>query len=445
MKRISVALIAFLVVSVFTLGFRTTQGFTIGVTWMKYPGNPVIRGLVEPSVIHDGHMFKMWCSNLTGFQICYAFSPNGIDWTVHGVVLDRGEAGSWDHNIVREPVVLFDGRIYRMWYLGQTDYGPHMVGYATSLDGISWTKSEANPVLVPGGNGGWDDWTINNLAVIFNGTHYIMWYGGSQSFAGTGRVGVATSVDGISWTKYSHNPVLVPGTSEWENGHVFPGAVFADGSMYLMWYWGFEYPAQKTLVGLATSIDGFSWSKYEGNPVLGPGPPGSWDSLDALSYSVLEKGNSLMMWYGGRSSGPGDGEGIGLATSHAPCILAGVDFDPDTLNLRSSGKWITAYIELPEGHNVADIDASTVLLNETVAVDFSAPTTVGDYDGDGVPDLMVRFDRAAVSDLILSQDITSGNVVLTIRGRLCDGTIFEGSDTIRVMLPMPKSHRSVPI
>jgi len=126
-------------------------------------------------------------------------------------------------------------------------------------------------------------------------------------------------------------------------------------------------------------------------------------------------------------------------------INACVDTDPDTLNLGSKGNWITAYVELPEGYDVRNIDVSTILLNGTVPVNPSAPTAVGDYDGDGVPDLMVKFDKAAVSGLILSQGITSGNVVLTITGRLYDGTIFEGSDTIRVMLPMPKSHRPVPI
>jgi predicted neuraminidase len=126
-------------------------------------------------------------------------------------------------------------------------------------------------------------------------------------------------------------------------------------------------------------------------------------------------------------------------------IVATIDIDPSTLNLESKGKWITGYIELPEGHDAEDIDVSTILLNGTVPVDPNAPTAVGDYDGDGVEDLMAKFDRAAVSGLMLSQDITSGNVVLTITGRLYDGTMLQGSDTIRVMLPMPKSHRSVPI
>jgi len=112
-----------------------------------------------------------------------------------------------------------------------------------------------------------------------------------------------------------------------------------------------------------------------------------------------------------------------------------IDIDPDTLNLKSKGKWITAYIELPEGYGVGDIDISSILLNGTIPVDPNAPTAVGDYDGDGVADLMVKFNRTAVCEFILSKGITVGNVTLTVSGRLYDGTEFEGCDTIRVRMP----------
>jgi hypothetical protein len=99
------------------------------------------------------------------------------------------------------------------------------------------------------------------------------------------------------------------------------------------------------------------------------------------------------------------------------------------------GKWITAYIELPEGYNVSDVNISSILLNGTIPVDMSAPITVGDYDNDGIPDLMVKFNRTAVCQLILSKGIKYGNVTLMLSGKLYDGTEFEGSDTIRVRMP----------
>ena len=116
-------------------------------------------------------------------------------------------------------------------------------------------------------------------------------------------------------------------------------------------------------------------------------------------------------------------------------ITINLDIDPDTLNLKSKGKWITAYIELPEGYNISDIDVSSILLNGTIPMDPNAPTAIGDYDNDGIPDLMVKFNRTSVCEFILSKGIMFGNVTLTVSGKLINEIEFEGCDTIRVRMP----------
>ena len=117
-------------------------------------------------------------------------------------------------------------------------------------------------------------------------------------------------------------------------------------------------------------------------------------------------------------------------------ISATIDIVPDALNLRSKGKWITCYIELPEGYDVGDIDVSSILLNGTIPVDPEAPTQIGDYDSDGIPDLMIKFSRAEVIALILSHidpEEKFGKATLTITGTVA-GIQFEGSDTIETVL-----------
>jgi hypothetical protein len=54
---------------------------------------------------------------------------------------------------------------------------------------------------------------------------------------------------------------------------------------------------------------------------------------------------------------------------------------------------------------------------------------VGDYDGDGVPDLMVKFDRQAVEALLTPGETAT----VYVGGLLADGTEFLGSDTVRVL------------
>jgi len=119
-------------------------------------------------------------------------------------------------------------------------------------------------------------------------------------------------------------------------------------------------------------------------------------------------------------------------------IPATVDINPDTLNLKSHGQWITAYIELSKDHNVGNIDVSSILLNDTTNVDPAATTEIGDYDGDSILDLMVKFDRAAVISLIGTVDYSedtgkSIEVTLVITGKVA-GTSFESADIVRVLL-----------
>jgi hypothetical protein len=109
-----------------------------------------------------------------------------------------------------------------------------------------------------------------------------------------------------------------------------------------------------------------------------------------------------------------------------PLIPATIDISPDTLNSKSKAKWINAYIELPEGFDVAEIDISSVLLENTIPAEAN-PISIGDYDDDGVADLIVKFDRKEVIAVVDAGD----QVELTVTGEV-GGAPFKGSDTIKV-------------
>ncbi|MFQ5621745.1 MAG: hypothetical protein ACE5FT_07995 [Candidatus Nanoarchaeia archaeon] len=148
---------------------------------------------------------------------------------------------------------------------------------------------------------------------------------------------------------------------------------------------------------------------------------------------------------GGGSSGGNINHKAGVPTARTiyinpevippPVLTATIDISPDSLNMWSKGKWITAYIELPEGYNPEGIDATTILLNETIQpvldpkYDFVTNSSeyLVDHNEDGILELMVKFDR---QDIIAIVSI--GNVSLIITGKV-NGTPFEGTDTIRVI------------
>jgi len=119
-------------------------------------------------------------------------------------------------------------------------------------------------------------------------------------------------------------------------------------------------------------------------------------------------------------------------TEVIPIIPAMVDFDPDTLNLKGEGQWVTVYIELPVGHgyDVSMIDLGSLWLNGQVQAE-AKPVEIADYDGDGIPDLMVKFSRKAFQNILEVGE----EVEITISGELIDGRLVEGKDTIKVILP----------
>ena len=200
--------------------------------WTKHPDNPVMMageegewdagGLRATSIIYHDGIYHMWYTGgglVPGETfIGYATSQDGFNWTRHddNPVLVTGPAGSWDESLVVMPCVLIRDSVYHMWYTGQSGLDMntnYKIGYATSPDGINWTKDMVNnPVLDKGPYGSFDgDW-VGSGPVIFDGTDLRMWYGGVGG--GTVDIGHATSLNGVSWTR-DPDPVLTPGG--WES------------------------------------------------------------------------------------------------------------------------------------------------------------------------------------------------------------------------------------
>ena len=113
-------------------------------------------------------------------------------------------------------------------------------------------------------------------------------------------------------------------------------------------------------------------------------------------------------------------------------IPARVQLHPETLNTKSKGQWVTAYIQLPVAYDVNDIAVSTIkleFLNRWVPAE-TAPFEIGDYDEDGIADLMVKFSRRDVSILLADENAYIG---FQICGQLSSGGQFQGEDAIKVI------------
>jgi len=269
--------------------------------------------------------------------LLFSTSHAQITWEKYesNPVFPIGSPGAWDDSISVVTSIIVQNDTFKTWYEGN-----HGFGYATSLDGISWTKDPRNPIVLPGDDGAWDDDGIFMPSVVFHNNMYKMWYSGEDGQSS--RIGHATSSDGITWTKHPSNPVIGLGTAgEWDDHEVFHGSVMFDQGIFKIWYNGHNGTLQRT--GYATSSDGIVWAKSPSNPVMASDPDGSWDDSELGPMSVLYHNDTYHMWYTATDDTTYQ---IGYATS--PNGIAWIKYEGNpVLDRDTSNAWEAGAVAAP--------------------------------------------------------------------------------------------------
>jgi len=329
----SLAQAVLIVFIIFSLQKLTHAEAAVG--FVKYPLNPIlnidltkwdINNVDAPYVLKLNNIYKAWYSGtgLDGWNIGYATSSSGLsDWTRSSqIILQPGSDDGWEQEAY-DSFVIYDlnNSIYKMWYTSMnSSHWPSGLDrfrtrYATSKDGINWTKFNW---VMTGTPGTWDEGgTARGRSIIYKNGVYHMWYAATNSNDLTTspfwRIGYATSTDGIFWVKQNDgSPVLNP-TTPWElNTISFPYVRDING-VYHMWY-GASLGDVATQIVYAYSYDGINWIKPpDHNPVL-TSSPGTFDQVAVFPSSIIMEDNILKMWYSGSD---GTHWRIGYATASA--------------------------------------------------------------------------------------------------------------------------------
>lgn len=280
--------------------FYVPLALSVGQQWQRYPDNPVfLKGdlmkISSPCVLKEGKSYSMWYAGYWGArEIFLASSRNGINWQRRrGAVLARDVSKKNDGwNVLGHPCVIKDGEVYKMWYAGTTDWNsPGNIGYASSPNGVIWSKYPGNPVIQPE-NG-------ENLSapwVIKDGSGYKMWFIRIAKGDWALKVYYATSSDGIKWHRKT-TPVM-DGGAKWEGNKISSVCVIKDKSLYRMWYSAIGGD-NKSRIGEAASTDGLNWKKSEKPLFPGRNPVVLWteskgqmwyDNDDESSFSYAATG-----------------------------------------------------------------------------------------------------------------------------------------------------------
>lgn len=203
-----------------------------------------------------------------------------------------------------EPSVMYDSaqQEFTMWFTSGTGRYSFSISTAVSHDGEHWYPYAKNPVLRVGSSGSFDADALDAPRVVKGGTEYLMYYTGTK--AGIYSIGAATSSDGRTWKKLENNPILAPGPSgSWDSRIVGYCEVVEKNGVLYMWYNGATGNHWEG-IGLATSVDGRVWTKYANNPVFVPDQTG-WDSHEVATPTVVFlNGVFIMLYQGMATPGP---------------------------------------------------------------------------------------------------------------------------------------------
>lgn len=230
---------------------------TDGKNWTPYVDNPVLRIDYDTSTVDGIHvhmptvvvdpdsgqwsMFYSCYQNGVGNRICRATSGDGLNWAPRGVALDLGAVGEVDSGSLRMPDVLIDeAGTWHMLY-NATDpvqhYGP--TAYATSKDGVQWTKQGAITA---------DETRLQGGGMLVTAYGVEQWWNCADAFC----TSVADLSNWSSWVD-SAEPILVKNWAAWNSGYVQAPSPWQIGQQLHMWFNAYDYAVGNEVIAHAQS------------------------------------------------------------------------------------------------------------------------------------------------------------------------------------------------
>ena len=170
--------------------------------------------------------------------------------------------------------------------------------------GINWINHQM--VIDIGDEGTYDTARSHGPAVIKDGSIYKMWYSGYDG--SDWFIIYCDSTDGKTWS--NHQKVLEKGAEgTYDTSRGSHATIIKEGATYNMWYTGDD--GSNTRIIFANSTDGENWANHQ--LVIDIGDEGTYDTSKSYAPSVIKDGATYEMWYTGQS--PGSGSRIIFANS----------------------------------------------------------------------------------------------------------------------------------
>jgi len=197
-------------------------------------------------------------------EVFHATSSDGLTWEIDDDLpftqlgLELSPPGPIPGSVIQAD----DGTwVMYLWGIEPPQSRGGVIYRATASSPSGPWVADPEPVLSVGEPGAWDDSGIDFPAVVPMGSGYLMLYGGLDG-TDTTRIGVATSDDGVTWTK-DLEPVLEADSCGKPGAQyaALPRLMPADDGYLLLF-------DQDRETAMATSSDGHAWTCPGPEPLL---------------------------------------------------------------------------------------------------------------------------------------------------------------------------------
>lgn len=280
-------------------------------------------GLVEADDVYYQYYTGLGARWPEQVGIGVATSSDGITWSravERPVLTADGIPFAVQTILGSSALVMEDGTWVLYFYsIGTPDHdvqGASWIGRATADNPFGPFTADAEPVLLPGPQGAWDAFSVNDPHVIQVQEAYWMYYDGAAEDpeeGGRESIGLAFSLDGISWSKHNvpdtadaafaeSDPVFTASSDEaaWDAERVGEPNVIQTEDGWLMFYVsdrGRHLGRQTFGLGYAVSQDGVAWTRGNLDPLISTSDK-SWFWL--FTVSALEIDGAAYVYYSAR-------------------------------------------------------------------------------------------------------------------------------------------------
>ena len=174
-----------------------------------------------------------------------------------------------------------DGKVH-LFYQTYGNGPKDAICHAWSEDGIHFTRNPGNPVFAPTGD--WTAGRAIDAEVFPIGDRLFLYFATRDPKMEIQMLGVASApLDSDygpeSWTQMKDGPILKP-ELPWETKCIEAASIMErDGKLWMFYAGGYNNDPQQ--IGVATSSDGIEWTRMSDQPLVPNGPPGSWNSSES--------------------------------------------------------------------------------------------------------------------------------------------------------------------